>query len=73
MEVLKLASCMAENTEVFCQALAIYVQRQLGLRTQYVGGIPWKQRERLFDQGEFSFCGFVGCPTWIGPILPTAA
>jgi len=30
MEVLKLASCMAENTEVFCQALAIYVQRQLG-------------------------------------------
>jgi hypothetical protein len=29
---------MAENTEVFCQALAIYVQRQLGIRTQYVGG-----------------------------------
>ena len=62
MEVLKFASCMAENTEVFCEALAIYVQRQLGLRTQYVGGIPWKQRERLFDQGEIQLLWLCGLP-----------
>jgi phosphonate transport system substrate-binding protein len=62
MKVLKLASCMAENTELFCQALAIYVQRQLGVRTQYMGGIPRQERERLFDQGEIQLLWLCGLP-----------
>jgi phosphonate transport system substrate-binding protein len=62
MEVLKLASCMAENTEIFCRALAGYLQRQLGIRTQYVGGIPWQERERLFDQGKIQLLWLCGLP-----------
>jgi hypothetical protein len=49
---LKLASCMAENTESFCQAIARYFQDQLGTPTECVTGIPWQERERLFDEGE---------------------
>jgi phosphonate transport system substrate-binding protein len=62
MKVLKLASGMAENTELFCRALAIYIQRQLGVRTQYVGGISWQERERLFDQGEIQLLWLCGLP-----------
>src|SRR5215831_62808 len=62
MEVLKLASCMAENTEDFCQALADYVQRQLGIRTQYVGGVPWQERVHLFDEGEIQLLWLCGLP-----------
>jgi phosphonate transport system substrate-binding protein len=62
MQVLKLASCMAENTEIFCQALAFYLQRQLGIRTQYVGGIPWQERQRLFDRGEIQLLWLCGLP-----------
>jgi len=53
---------MAENTEIFCQALAVYLQRQLGIRTQYVGGIPWQERERLFDQGKIQLLWLCGLP-----------
>ena len=53
---------MAENAELFCQALAIYVQRQLGVRTQYVGGIPWQERQRLFDLGEIQLLWLCGLP-----------
>jgi hypothetical protein len=58
MEVLKLASCMAENTEVFCQALAIYVQRQLGIRTQYVGG---RNRSKGFAGVKFTINDVLFC------------
>ncbi|HTN70870.1 MAG TPA: PhnD/SsuA/transferrin family substrate-binding protein, partial [Methylomirabilota bacterium] len=53
---------MAENTEAFCRALAIYIHRQLGVRVQYVDGIPWQERERLFDQGEIQLLRLCGLP-----------
>jgi len=43
---------MAENTEFFCENVAQYIQAKLGICTEYVNGIPWQERERLFDEGE---------------------
>jgi phosphonate transport system substrate-binding protein len=62
MKTLKLASCMAENTEVFCRAVAEYIQRASKVPTQYVGGIPWEERERLFDLGEIEILWLCGLP-----------
>jgi len=59
---LKLASCMAENSESFCAAAAAYIQDQLGIRTEYVTGIPWQEREWRFDNGEIQILWLCGLP-----------
>ena len=53
---------MAENSEFFCRAVAKYIQQELGIRTDYVTGIPWQERERLFDQGRIHIVWFCGLP-----------
>lgn len=53
---------MAENTEVFCSAAAAYLQDQLGIRVEYVTGIPWQERERLFDAGAIHILWLCGLP-----------
>lgn len=60
--MLNLASCMAENVEVFCQSLTEYLQQKLNLPTRYVTGIPWQERERLFDEGEIQILWLCGLP-----------
>lgn len=62
MKLLKIASCMAENTEPFCRALARYIQNKIGIATEYVGGIPWQERERMFDAGEIQVLWLCGLP-----------
>jgi phosphonate transport system substrate-binding protein len=62
MRVLKLASCMAENGELFCQNLAAYIQTQLGIETVYTNDIPWQEREWLFDAGEIQILWLCGLP-----------
>jgi phosphonate transport system substrate-binding protein len=62
MPVLKLASCMAENCEPFCQNIAAYIQSRLGIKTPYVNDIPWQERERLFDVGEIQILWLCGLP-----------
>ena len=59
---LKLASCMAENTEELCQVLAVYLQSQLGVPTECVTDVAWQERERLFDQGEIQLLWLCGLP-----------
>ena len=59
---LKLASCMAENSEGFCRALAKYIAVQIGVTAEYVDGIPWQERERLFDRGEIQLLWICGLP-----------
>jgi hypothetical protein len=46
---LKLASCMAENTESFCQSVACYIENRIRVSTRYVTDVSWQERERLFD------------------------
>ncbi|HLN83610.1 MAG TPA: PhnD/SsuA/transferrin family substrate-binding protein [Candidatus Binatia bacterium] len=59
---LNLASCMAENSESFCHAVAHYIDDQLGVPTDYVTGIPWQERERLFDEGHIQILWLCGLP-----------
>ena len=53
---------MAENTELFCQKVAGYLHAKLGIRTDYVSGIPWQERERLFDEGQIHILWLCGLP-----------
>lgn len=62
MYLLRLATCMAENTEPFCQVLAQYLEKKLRIPTSYVAGIPWQERERLFDQGAIQVLWLCGLP-----------
>lgn len=62
MPVLKLASCMAENCEPFCQNITAYIQSRLGIKTAYVNDIPWQERERLFDEGQIQILWLCGLP-----------
>jgi phosphonate transport system substrate-binding protein len=62
MEVLRLASCMAENTEGFCRALAAHIHDQLGVEVKYVDDKPWQEREKLFDQGNIQVLWICGLP-----------
>jgi phosphonate transport system substrate-binding protein len=62
MQVLQLASCMAENTEALCSAFAEIIEIELGIPAEYVTGIPWQERERLFDLGEIQILWLCGLP-----------
>ena len=53
---------MAENTELFCQSIAAYLQAKLGIQTDYVSAIPWQEREQLFDCGEIQILWLCGLP-----------
>ena len=59
---LKLASCMAENTESFCQAVAGFIENRIRIPTQYVTGLPWQERELLFDPGKIHILWLCGLP-----------
>ncbi len=53
---------MAENTEEICQAVAEYIHLELEIPTEYVSGIHWQERERLFDRGEIEILWLCGLP-----------
>jgi phosphonate transport system substrate-binding protein len=62
MYSLNLATCMSEGTEPFCQGLAQYLEKKLAISTHCVAGIPWQDRERLFDQGAIQVLWLCGLP-----------
>lgn len=62
MTTLRLASCMAENTEALCRAVAQYLGERLKIPTEYVTGIPWQEREARFDRGEIQVLWLCGLP-----------
>lgn len=53
---------MAENTEDFCSTIAEILEFESGISTEYVTGIPWQERERLFDLGEIQILWLCGLP-----------
>jgi phosphonate transport system substrate-binding protein len=59
---LKLASCMAENSDNFCRAVARFIENRIRISTQYVTGVSWQERERLFDRGEIHILWLCGLP-----------
>jgi phosphonate transport system substrate-binding protein len=62
MDCLRFASCMAENSEFVCRAVAAYIHHQLGIPTECVTDIPWQERERLFDQAKIHVLWLCGLP-----------
>jgi phosphonate transport system substrate-binding protein len=62
MYSLKIASCMAENTEAFCQSMARFIENRLRIPTRYINDIPWQERERLFDAGQIQILWLCGLP-----------
>jgi ABC-type phosphate/phosphonate transport system substrate-binding protein len=62
MYLLNLTTCMAESTEPFCQDLAKYLERKLGIPTNCFGGVPWRECERLFDQSAIQVLWLCGLP-----------
>jgi phosphonate transport system substrate-binding protein len=59
---LKLASCMAENSDDFCRAVACYIENRIRVSTRYVSDVSWQERERLFDRGEIQILWLCGLP-----------
>jgi phosphonate transport system substrate-binding protein len=59
---LKLATCMAENSEAFCREIAGFIENRLRISTRCVDGVPWQERERLFDRGEVHVLWFCALP-----------
>ena len=39
-----------------------YLSRTLEIEAEWVGGIAWDERERLFDAGEVDLCWICGLP-----------
>jgi phosphonate transport system substrate-binding protein len=62
MYQLKLASCMAENSQGFCRAVAVFIENRVRIPTHDVTGIPWQERERGFDEGEIHILWICGLP-----------
>ena len=70
---LRIASCMAPNADDTCRAIAAYLARKLGVLTEFVDGISWRERERQFDAGEIQLCWLCGLPyVWKADTPPPA-
>lgn len=60
--MLRFTSCQAEIAESFCRALSAFIAKRLGVPTEFVGDIPWQERDRLLDAGEIDVCWICGLP-----------
>ena len=58
----KFTSCQAPSADVFCGAVVRFIGERLGLRTELVMDLPWKERERRFDSGDIDVCWMCGWP-----------
>jgi hypothetical protein len=52
----ELTSCMAENADFFCHAVADYISDRLHFPIDVINDIPWQQREQLLDAGQIQVC-----------------
>jgi phosphonate transport system substrate-binding protein len=60
MDPLRFTSCQAESEDSHCRSIARYLAGRLGLRIEFVGDVPWRERERMLDAGEIQagwICG----------------
>lgn len=60
--ILRIASCMAPNADGTCRDIAAYLANKLGMRTEFIDGVSWSERERQFDIGEIQLCWLCGLP-----------
>ena len=62
MELLKATSIQARNADPMVEEISHYVASKLGVAADFVGDIPWQQRERLIDNGEVHIGWICGLP-----------
>lgn len=62
MDAVKITSCMAGNMDRACKTLACALGERMGIPVEFVGDVPWQERERLFDSGQISACWICGLP-----------
>lgn len=62
MRALRFSTCMAQNMDAACRAVAAYLSRRLDLGLEFVDDVPWQERERRFDRGEIDICWLCGLP-----------
>ena len=62
LSVLRVASCMAPNADDTCRAITRYLGSKLGIATEFVDGISWRERECQFDAGDIQLCWLCGLP-----------
>jgi len=62
MKPLRIASCMAENTDALCRSIVEIIEIEVGVPVEYVTDISWQERERLFDVGEIAILWLCGLP-----------
>ena len=60
--MIRFTTCMAENADYICREIALYAGVKLGVATEFINGIPWQEREKLFDAGEIQVCWICGLP-----------
>ena len=60
--MLRFTSCQAEIAESFCRALAKFIGDKLAIPTEFIGDVPWQERERLLDRGDIHVCWICGLP-----------
>jgi phosphonate transport system substrate-binding protein len=59
---LKFTSCQAPSADPFVAELVRLIGKQLGIPTELVNGVPWKEREQQFDRGDIDVCWMCGWP-----------
>jgi phosphonate transport system substrate-binding protein len=62
MQPITFTSCQAEIAEFSCRAIAGYVAERLDRPTEFVGDIPWQERERRLDVGAIDVGWICGAP-----------
>lgn len=60
MNSLTLTSCLGENTEPVCEALAEYMADRLGIQVRFERELSWKERSRRIDTGEIEMAWICG-------------
>ena len=62
IESLAITTCLAENSEPLCRALAKLIYDELALPCRFVNDIPWPERARRLAQGDIQLgwiCGLL--------------
>ena len=62
MTSVRFTSCQASSADLFCDAIVQLIGKRLGVRTEFVKDLPWKERERGFDEGTIEVCWMCGWP-----------
>jgi phosphate/phosphite/phosphonate ABC transporter binding protein len=60
--VLRFTSCQAECADVVVSLVAAHVGARLGRTVEFVGDIPWREREQQFDDGRIDVAWICGLP-----------